>query len=309
MGSGCSSLVNKPTAVDPIKHAVFSPGSPNVGEVGPGSSKPGDPGLPAGILFIRYREPKHMEEVAQAAARTLEGAEMAFGATALVIRDDYSAKALKSQEASSQEGELGDPGSVATPRETSGSKGRSSVAHPNLRGLEVLDELVAKRSVKDICIAESEPCIQLVPSEDQELLIPSPMKQNKCRSLPGKGGGGIYPAESNGVKFLYKIGKTLGTGAFSTVKLATNRETGEKHAVKIMKVGDLDGQTSLEGARLEVQLLQDAAHANVIQLIECFEEGHKVYIVSELLAGNARRISLGCDNVGISSSVVVSLFA
>lgn len=36
------------------------------------------------------------------------------------------------------------------------------------------------------------------------------------------------------MKDAYKLGKTLGTGGFAIVKLATDRRTNEQYAVKIM---------------------------------------------------------------------------
>ena len=45
------------------------------------------------------------------------------------------------------------------------------------------------------------------------------------------------------IKTFYKIGSTLGKGAFGTVKKATNRDTDEKFAVKVLskkKMSDED---------------------------------------------------------------------
>ena len=84
----------------------------------------------------------------------------------------------------------------------------------------------------------------------------------------------------------YKVGKTLGKGAFSTVKLATRRDDGKKYAVKIMKHGP-NGSMTLDSIRREIKLLQASQHSGVIELMEYFEEDRKVYVVMELLEGEA----------------------
>lgn len=49
--------------------------------------------------------------------------------------------------------------------------------------------------------------------------------------------------EENDIDKVYQMGEVLGKGAFGVVREVTNRETGEKHAMKIVpknKVGILD---------------------------------------------------------------------
>lgn len=89
---------------------------------------------------------------------------------------------------------------------------------------------------------------------------------------------------------MYKIGKTLGTGGFSVVKLATDRASGEVWACKIMtlpppgrKAGD--GETTREEILKEINILMSLSHDNVIFLKEYFEEPGRVYIIMEYLGG------------------------
>ena len=92
------------------------------------------------------------------------------------------------------------------------------------------------------------------------------------------------------VRDVYKIGKTLGTGGFSVVKLATDRETQEVWACKIMtlpppgrKAGD--GESTREDILKEIDILMSLKHPHVIFLKEYFEEPGRVYVIMEYLGG------------------------
>ncbi|KAL0043658.1 hypothetical protein WJX79_011123 [Trebouxia sp. C0005] len=92
------------------------------------------------------------------------------------------------------------------------------------------------------------------------------------------------------VRDVYKFGKTLGTGGFAVVKLATDRHTGEEYAVKIMALPEPnakagDNENTREDIFKEIDILVGMNHENVIFLKEYFEEGNKVYLITELLTG------------------------
>ncbi|GFR45998.1 hypothetical protein Agub_g7475 [Astrephomene gubernaculifera] len=89
---------------------------------------------------------------------------------------------------------------------------------------------------------------------------------------------------------VYKLGKTLGTGGFSVVKLATDRATGVEYACKIMALPPVgqevgENENTREDIFKEIDLLCGMNHENVIFLKEYFEEGNKVYLITELLTG------------------------
>ncbi|GAB4813322.1 hypothetical protein N2152v2_000368 [Parachlorella kessleri] len=92
------------------------------------------------------------------------------------------------------------------------------------------------------------------------------------------------------VRDVYKMGKTLGTGGFSVVKLVTHRTSGEKYACKVMSL-PAPGATATandntrEDIFKEIDILIGLEHDNVIFLKEYFEEGNKVYLIMELLQG------------------------
>ncbi|KAJ3216513.1 calcium calmodulin-dependent protein kinase type 1G [Dinochytrium kinnereticum] len=81
----------------------------------------------------------------------------------------------------------------------------------------------------------------------------------------------------------YELGDTLGTGAFSEVKVATERATGNKYAIKIVDKSKCKGKESM--IETEVNILMRVRHENIIQLYEMFEIDSKIYLVMELVTG------------------------
>ncbi|XP_039299072.1 calcium/calmodulin-dependent protein kinase type 1 isoform X5 [Nilaparvata lugens] len=82
----------------------------------------------------------------------------------------------------------------------------------------------------------------------------------------------------------YILKELLGTGAFSEVRLAESKEhEGQMFAVKIIDKKALKGkEDSLEN---EIKVLRRLTHPNIVQLLETFEDKHKVYLVMELVTG------------------------
>eukprot|EP00899_Mesostigma_viride_P008123 jgi/Mesvir1/17311/Mv07707-RA.2 len=78
----------------------------------------------------------------------------------------------------------------------------------------------------------------------------------------------------------YKLGAVLGTGGFSTVRVATNRKTGEKVAVKTLnKKGKYSGDDSLIRNEIAVMvriLEKVSSHPNVIRLLDVFDDAQDV---------------------------------
>jgi hypothetical protein len=99
-----------------------------------------------------------------------------------------------------------------------------------------------------------------------------------------------HPNQGKAIRDHYKLGKTLGTGGFSVVKLGTEKESGKEWAVKIMtlpKAGQkpTEEQNTREEIFYEIDILCNLKHPNVMGLKEYFEEDEKVYLVTELLTG------------------------
>ena len=104
----------------------------------------------------------------------------------------------------------------------------------------------------------------------------------------GKAGDGGPMAGSTGMKTSfeaqYTLGKKLGSGTFSVVKEGTNKQTGKKYAIKIVKKAGLtdEDKTALEA---EIEILKSLAHPHIMILEDNFEDDKFYYLVTELLEG------------------------
>lgn len=93
------------------------------------------------------------------------------------------------------------------------------------------------------------------------------------------------------VRERYRIGRVIGHGAFSCVRLAVDRVTGQEWACKILRMprpGDEPdvGESSLSEVVNEVQVLKSIGkHPSLVHLREYFVERDKVYIILELVHG------------------------
>lgn len=117
-----------------------------------------------------------------------------------------------------------------------------------------------------------------------------PVADHKLGSAPTTTASFRGKPQQGKVKDIYKIGRTLGTGGFAVVKLGTHRESKEEYAIKIMglppggKSDDPDANTR-EDIFKEINILANLDHPNVIFLKEFYEEGNKIYLITELLTG------------------------
>jgi len=92
------------------------------------------------------------------------------------------------------------------------------------------------------------------------------------------------------VRDVYKLGRTLGTGGFAVVKLATHRKTMKQFACKIMRLPEPNAEVGEnENSRAdvfrEIEILCGVEHENVIYMKEFYEENNRVYLITELLTG------------------------
>jgi len=94
----------------------------------------------------------------------------------------------------------------------------------------------------------------------------------------------------------YILGRTLGSGANSKVKLATHKDTQQKVAIKILKKSDTQNDAKfLELVLTEVKTMATLSHGNIVNFLEYNEnatvkkeDGREVpviYIVLELATG------------------------
>jgi len=93
----------------------------------------------------------------------------------------------------------------------------------------------------------------------------------------------FFTAVANGqdINAFYDIGTKLGSGAFSIVKRAKDRQTGEDVAVKIID----KGRIRIALMERELAILQKVRHPNVLPFYGAFEDKKNVFLVMELAKG------------------------
>ncbi|KAJ7944167.1 GPCR kinase [Quillaja saponaria] len=84
----------------------------------------------------------------------------------------------------------------------------------------------------------------------------------------------------------YTIGKLLGHGQFGYTYAATDKENGDRVAVKRIEKNKMVLPIAVEDVKREVKILQElAGHENVVHFYNAFEDDSFVYIVMELCEG------------------------
>ena len=100
---------------------------------------------------------------------------------------------------------------------------------------------------------------------------------------------------------------------FSVVKVATERSTGRHWACKIMTLprpGASPSRSRRGAIMREIDVLLDLEHPNVVGMKEYFVEHNKVYLIMELLRGEAARARahVWCAACAVASSLQVLTF-
>jgi len=92
-------------------------------------------------------------------------------------------------------------------------------------------------------------------------------------------------SNNNSMQFFkkYELGKVLGTGAFSEVKIAINRQTKEKFAVKIIDKSKCKGKENMIDT--EISILSKVHHENIVRLYDLYQIDNKIYLIMELVTG------------------------
>jgi len=83
----------------------------------------------------------------------------------------------------------------------------------------------------------------------------------------------------------YRLGKTLGIGAFGKVKLAHHIVTGLKVAVKILNKGKIKHLEMAEKVRREINILKMCTHPHIIRLYEVIDTPSDIFVIMEFVAG------------------------
>jgi serine/threonine protein kinase len=83
----------------------------------------------------------------------------------------------------------------------------------------------------------------------------------------------------------YEIGRTLGEGTFGKVKQATNVETGQRVAIKILDKDKIHQQSMGNQIKKEINVMKMVKHKHVVNLLEVLASKTKIFIVLELVTG------------------------
>ena len=82
----------------------------------------------------------------------------------------------------------------------------------------------------------------------------------------------------------YKMGKTLGTGSFATVKRAVHKTENTTWAIKCIDKSSLSADDEL-ALQIEVEVLEMVDHPNIVKLKEIFDCSKTFYMVMEEMQG------------------------
>lgn len=83
----------------------------------------------------------------------------------------------------------------------------------------------------------------------------------------------------------YELGKTLGKGHFSKVKLGIHIKTKDQVAIKIMERKALLEEGMEEQLKREIAIMRKLDHPNITRLFEVFQTSKHVYLILELVTG------------------------
>ncbi|EKF28042.1 serine/threonine protein kinase, putative,protein kinase, putative [Trypanosoma cruzi marinkellei] len=83
----------------------------------------------------------------------------------------------------------------------------------------------------------------------------------------------------------YELGKTLGSGNFSKVKIGRDIETGKEWAIKIIDKEQLVRERMEEQLKREIAVMKMLHQPNIIELREVMQTTNHIYLVLELVTG------------------------
>jgi len=82
----------------------------------------------------------------------------------------------------------------------------------------------------------------------------------------------------------YELGRVLGSGAFSTVKLGMD-ESGRQVAVKVIEKEQVIREKLEEQLKLEISIMRSLNHPNIVRLFDVLQTSNNIYIILELVTG------------------------
>ena len=83
----------------------------------------------------------------------------------------------------------------------------------------------------------------------------------------------------------FKMGKKLGEGRFSTVKLGTHSLTGQPVAIKILDKTKIAKLEDKERINKEIKIMKKINHFNITKLYTIIETKYIIYLIQEYVQG------------------------
>ncbi|CDF37382.1 Protein-serine/threonine kinases Rhodoplastic [Chondrus crispus] len=94
----------------------------------------------------------------------------------------------------------------------------------------------------------------------------------------------LKSSRASGVDDFYRFGQLLGEGAFAQVKLAVDKEKGDKCAIKIIKKHGYD-PSEMEYLVREMDIMKSVSHPHIVNTIDIFDSPSHLHIVLEYMQG------------------------
>ena len=85
------------------------------------------------------------------------------------------------------------------------------------------------------------------------------------------------------IEDVYTVGEKIGDGNFAVVRIGTNKDTKQKHALKIIDRKKIVGKENM--LKDEIRIMKACDHGNIVKLYEILDTKFDVYLVMELVTG------------------------
>ena len=85
----------------------------------------------------------------------------------------------------------------------------------------------------------------------------------------------------------YKLGRQIGKGAYSIVKLVTDKATDQIHAMKIYEKYKLTDSARRKSVTREIVIMQKLNHENIVKLHYSFDNPHSIHLVMDYVKGKS----------------------
>lgn len=95
----------------------------------------------------------------------------------------------------------------------------------------------------------------------------------------------VIHTHRHNLRHRFEMKDTIGEGTYGKVKMAIERATGEKVAIKYIKLNKIRHEQDLNKIRREIKIMSKLRHPNIINVREVFENKEKIILVMDFAAG------------------------